>query len=186
MREDIQAKFFSMNTYERLFVKPWSREFASIVIAFAFLTFMLTTGAGWGASTPYGMWVGKLFIASGISVEQISEFTTKTVEFFTTPLLQHDVTVQNIGIILGSMYATLMAGKFTTTLKVHPKILVYGAFGGFLIGFATRLANGCNVGALFTPVANLSLSGFIFLPFMIIGGFTGMYIKTRVDQKIDK
>ena len=41
------------------------------------------------------------------------------------------------------------------------------------MGFGTRLANGCNVGALYTPIANFSLSGWIFLIVMVIGGVMG-------------
>lgn len=33
------------------------------------------------------------------------------------------------------------------------------ALGGLTMGVGTRLANGCNVGALYTPIANFSLSG---------------------------
>lgn len=41
------------------------------------------------------------------------------------------------------------------------------------MGFGTRLANGCNVGALYTPIANFSLSGWIFFIFLVIGGILG-------------
>jgi uncharacterized protein len=37
------------------------------------------------------------------------------------------------------------------------------ALGGLSMGIGTRLANGCNVGALYTPIANFSLSGWISL-----------------------
>jgi hypothetical protein len=41
------------------------------------------------------------------------------------------------------------------------------------MGLGTRFANGCNVGTLYTPIANFSLSGWIFLIFMVIGGIIG-------------
>lgn len=44
---------------------------------------------------------------------------------------------------------------------------------GVAMGLGTRLANGCNVGALYTPIANFSLSGWIFLVFMVAGGVGG-------------
>lgn len=44
---------------------------------------------------------------------------------------------------------------------------------GLAMGLGTRFANGCNVGALYTPIANFSLSGWIFLVFMVAGGVSG-------------
>ncbi len=41
------------------------------------------------------------------------------------------------------------------------------------MGYGTRLSNGCNVGALYTPIAEFSLSGWIYLIFIVIGGFLG-------------
>ena len=41
------------------------------------------------------------------------------------------------------------------------------------MGIGTRFANGCNVGALFTPIANFSLSGWIFFIFLVAGAIIG-------------
>ena len=51
-------------------------------------------------------------------------------------------------------------------------IIVY-AIGGFAMGIGTRFANGCNAGALFTPIAQFSLSGWIYLIFVTSGGIIG-------------
>jgi uncharacterized membrane protein YedE/YeeE len=50
---------------------------------------------------------------------------------------------------------------------------------GLAMGLGTRLANGCNVGALFTPIANFSLSGWIFLVVMVAGGLGGNWLGKR-------
>ena len=49
------------------------------------------------------------------------------------------------------------------------------------MGFGTRLANGCNVGALYTPIANFSLSGWIFLIFLVLGGVIGNTVAKRAN-----
>ncbi|MFW6267324.1 MAG: YeeE/YedE thiosulfate transporter family protein, partial [Halanaerobium sp.] len=48
------------------------------------------------------------------------------------------------------------------------------------MGFGTRVAQGCNVGALYTPISNFSLSGWVFLIFMIIGGV----ISNKFSEKV--
>ena len=48
------------------------------------------------------------------------------------------------------------------------------------MGFGTRLSNGCNVGALYTPIANFSLSGWIFLVFLVLGEIFGNIIYKKI------
>jgi hypothetical protein len=48
------------------------------------------------------------------------------------------------------------------------------------MGLGTRFANGCNVGALYTPIANFSLSGWLFLIAMVAGGVLGSKFKKVV------
>ena len=59
------------------------------------------------------------------------------------------------------------------------EILLY-AMGGLSMGFGTRLSNGCNVGALYTPIANFSLSGWVFLAVMVVGGILGNKLARRL------
>ncbi|MDO4766497.1 MAG: YeeE/YedE thiosulfate transporter family protein [Eubacteriales bacterium] len=57
---------------------------------------------------------------------------------------------------------------------------LFFAIGGFLMGFGTRMSNGCNVGALYTPIANFSLSGWIFFIFIVVGGIMGNMVAKKV------
>ena len=55
--------------------------------------------------------------------------------------------------------------------------------GGFLMGVGTRIANGCNAGALFTPIAQFSLSGWLFFIFMFVGGWLGNMLAFKDFRK---
>ena len=92
---------------------------------------------------------------------------------YSTPFFQNEGLVQNFGIVVGTILYLMTAGKFVKSFKSGLRIpvreaLFYG-FGGITMGLGTRLANGCNVGALYSPIAELSLSGWIFLVFMVLG-----------------
>ena len=170
--------------YERLFVKPWTLGMGAVAIGSIFILLMGVTKAGWGASTPYGFWVGRLLVAFGGSPESIAAFASKPVEMFTAPFFQNGMNVQNTGIILGTLIALLLAGDFVKTFKAGLSItfkeaLIY-IVGGLAMGFGTRLSNGCNVGALYTPIANFSLSGWIFLVFLVLGGIFGNIIYKKI------
>ena len=179
-KEELEYKPFKLiseRTYNKIFVKPWTMETGAIVITGVFTLLMGVTKAGWGASTPYGFWFGTLLLKLGVPIETITSFSTKPASVFTMSFFSHPINVQNFGIVLGTIICLLLAGTFTETSKSELKISKKDAFlfalGGISMGFGTRLANGCNVGALYTPIANFSLSGWIFFIFLVIGGILG-------------
>jgi len=177
-------KLFSADTYYHFFEKPWTLKQGAVALAIIFTLLMAVTRAGWGASQPYGIWFGKFLMFFGISAESLSSFTKMSAEVFNTPFFEHQISVQNFGIITGAIIYLLTAGKFsqmfTSELSITKKQAAIYALGGLTMGFGTRLANGCNVGALYTPIANFSLSGWLFLVFMIVGGI----ISNKFNEKI--
>ncbi len=154
------------------------------VITGLFVLLMGVTRAGWGASTPYGLWFGRLLIAVGVSPEVVSDFSTKSLKSFCMPFFEHSISVQNVGIVLGTLICLLLAGNFvkvfTSELKITPKDAALFAMGGIFMGLGTRFSNGCNVGALYTPIANFSLSGWIFLIFLTLGGIIGNKVAAKI------
>lgn len=176
--------FFSRHTYEALFVKRWSMTTGIAVIVILFTLMMGVTGAGWGASSPFGFWIGRLLIVFGVDPMSVAEFTHRPVTVFTMPFFSHPINVQNIGIILGSVISLLLAGRFfsgVSRLRLSGREAVMLVIAGLSMGLGTRFANGCNVGALYTPIANFSLSGWIFLVVMVVGGVLGNSLGKRLN-----
>jgi hypothetical protein len=178
-------KFFSKENYNRLVAKPWSLTQGSIALVFIFVVMMGVYRAGWGASTPYGIWFGKLVMLFGVSADQLASFTKMNPNTFSTPFFENQITVQNVGIVFGTLFYLLSAGvlkkMFFSEMHITFKEVLVFALGGITMGFGTRLANGCNVGALYTPIANLSLSGWVFLVFMVVGGIAGSTFAKKIN-----
>ncbi len=168
--------------YHKLFVRPWNLTTGIILLSLGYITLMFFTKSGWGASTPYGHWFGKV-LKLFIPVSKIAEFSHVKESVFNTPFFSHPVYVQNFAIVLGTVLALLLAGNFVATFKeglqMKASDIVWFAAGGFLMGFGTRFSNGCNLGALYTPVANLSLSGWFFLVTLVVGGVIGNTLYKR-------
>lgn len=170
-------ELLSETTYNHIFAKPWTLKQGAVAISILFTILMGVTKAGWGASTPYGIWFGKLLMVFGVSPQSVAAFAKMKPAPYIQPFFQNAVSVQNVGIILGTAVYLLTAGIFKKTFlsEMHisfREVLLY-ALGGITMGFGTRLSNGCNVGALYTPIANFSLSGWIFLIFLVLGGIAG-------------
>lgn len=171
---------FTMNsesTYNVLFRKPWTLKQGAVGMAIIFVLMMGLTKSGWGASTPYGFWFGKVLNTFGVSAASLANFTHQPAEVFSGPLLANGVTVQDFGIFLGAIIFIFTAGLFKETMHsvstLNMKSASLFALGGFTMGFGTRLSNGCNVGALYTPIAQFSVSGWIFLVALVLGGIIG-------------
>lgn len=177
-------KLFSAETYQNTLANMWSMKSTALVIAIIFVIMMATTSNGWGASTPFGIWFAKLLMLTGISAADIAEFTHRPEGMFTTSFFEHGISVQNLAIMIGTLIALLFMGRFKFSFIMHHSAKQYAMFalGGLLMGVGTRLANGCNVGALFTPIANFSLSGWIYLVVLLAGGILGNKLHKAILQ----
>jgi len=167
-------------SYENIFIKDWSMRTSGIIIALLFVLLLMMSGKGWSATSPFGLWFGKFLMLFGATPEMLSEFTTRSTAFFNQSIFENATSLQNFGIIFGVVIALLLnqtfSAKFAQGFKINPKDFLLFAVGGFIMGFGTRLSNGCNVGALFTPIAEFSLSGWVYLVVVVIGGFLGNII----------
>ncbi|KAF0426160.1 YeeE/YedE family protein [Pediococcus acidilactici] len=185
--EDFDAKTFSLRneeTYRYLLEKPWTLKQGAFGMMIVFVLMMGITRSGWGASTPYGLWMGKLLNVFGVSDNALSQFAHLPAGTFSAPLLSNPVTVQNFGIFLGTLIYILTSGLLKKTLHATTSLTLKSASmfaaGGLAMGFGTRLSNGCNVGALYSPIAQFSISGWIFLAFLVAGGVLGNMFAKRV------
>ena len=181
-----------LSTWDRFFVKKWTMTQTAIVIAILFGMLYAVSSAGWGASTVYGQWFGAfLHNVFGVSSQALSDFTNgvQTAAAFESKLFANAGWMQNIGIILGAFVGLLLSGKFSATfkagLKIKPLEIALFAAGGLLLGFGTRLSMGCNVGALYTPIANFSLAGWIYFFVLFAGGFIGNKLWKMFYKKVD-
>lgn len=175
-----EYKFFSKETYHKLFVERWSFTRGGILIAVMFVFIMNTTGSSWGASGPYTLWGVWFFQKLGISFSSPAfEGVVKTVN---NGLINNTVSIRNIGIMSGAVIALLLAGRFKFDFNFKVKDTVFYALGGILMGYGAKVAGGCNVGALYSGIANFSLSGWLFMASLILGGIIGLKV---FEGKVD-
>jgi hypothetical protein len=165
-----------LTTADRLFTKKWSMSTTALVIAMLFGILVLVSG-GWGASTLHGYWFGRILTVFGVEAQTLADYTGEPVAAFAGPFFENGGNVRNLSIIIGAFAALLIAGNFTDSFKAGLKIklpeVALFAVGGILLGIGTRLSMGCNVGALYTPIAQFSLAGWLYLVVLFAGGWIG-------------
>ncbi|SCG82541.1 UPF0394 inner membrane protein [Proteiniborus sp. DW1] len=172
LKEKGQFKFFSYNTYHKFFVERWSFTKGAILTSVMFIFIINTTGNSWGVSGGYPLWVMALLDKFGI--EFTSPALAGNVKAIQNGLLNHGVTLRNLGMIAGSAVAFLLAGRFKLDYKFSIKDVVFYAIGGLLLGFGAMFAGGCNIGALYSAISNFSLSGWVYLVSAGLGGIVAL------------
>jgi hypothetical protein len=185
----IQKEVEDESVWNKFFVKKWSMTRTALIIAGLFGLLYAVSQTGWGASTVYGDWFGTILAKLGFSLDALVNFTKRPESAFTSTLFSNAGYMQNVGIILGAIVGLLLSGRFSDTfkagLKIKPLEILLFAVGGLLLGFGTRLSLGCNVGALYTPIANFSLAGWLYFFFLFGGGYLGNMIRKAFYKKVD-
>lgn len=171
---------FNNQTYHKLFIERWSSYTGAAVIAMLFIFILTTTNSSWGASGPYTHWGVWLFSKFGINFGEIDALKGSAGVVY-KGILNDPVSVRNIGMILGAAICMLLAGKWKFKISFKAKDIKFYALAGILMGYGAKLAGGCNVGALFSGIANLSLSGWVFMATLIVGGMLGVKIVKKFD-----
>lgn len=175
-----EFKVFSKETYHKLFVQRWSFYTSAALLGIMFLFIINTTKSSWGASGPYTHWGVWLFSKFGIDLSNVEAFAG-SVKVVNAGILNDPVSVRNIGIILGALICMLLAGKWKLYISFKAKDVAFYALAGILMGYGAKLSGGCNVGALFSGIANMSLSGWVFMLMLVIGGLAGVKVVKKFN-----
>jgi hypothetical protein len=133
---------------------PWS-----ITWALALIPAKVAAAFGWDPATS-GFWSGGFPRAA-----------------LARPLLADTVVVMNLGILAGAFAATAAAGKVAPSLRIPLPSLAAAAVGGVLMGYGARLADGCNIGALFSGIASASLHGWVWMAAAAAGTVVGVRLR---------
>lgn len=181
--EQKEYKFFSKETYHRFFVKRWSYYIGATFIMIMFITILVTTGTSWGVTAVFAQWAAWFYGALGLDVSNWGWFAgrmdTMKAGFFNDP-----GSMRNAGILIGALIAPLLAGHFKFKKHFKIKDILFYAIGGLLMGYGARIALGCNVGALYSGLSNMSLSGWVFLPSITLGGILGVKLQQKFKVEI--
>lgn len=92
-----------------------------------------------------------------------------SVETVNNGLLSDTSSVQNFGIIIGAIFFAMLESKKPFAWSMKWKESGWQMISGLLMGFGAVLASGCFVGALYSGIVNLSLSGWVVFASMSVG-----------------
>jgi hypothetical protein len=96
-------------------------------------------------------------------------------------LLLDVTTITNIGILGGALWVS--AGERQRPAQAAQRTQwVVGLVAGFLMGYSSRLAFGCNVGAMLSGISTGSLHGWIWVPLAFAGTLVGVRVRRHFSS----
>jgi len=172
---------------QKLVLGPWPLVWGVAGIALLNLFTMLISGHPWTIVFAFGLWGTKIWNALGGDISTWQYWANGyPARALNSSVLADTTSIMDIGIIIGSMLAAALAGKFAPQDKINRKRLITTIVGGLLLGYGARLAFGCNIGALLAGISTGSLHGWLWLVSGFCGSILGIYIKIwmGVDKPI--
>jgi len=163
--------------YNRFIKKSYPYFAGAILLSVFQIINFAVTGSAWGVSGVLANWGAWIFEAFGGSVENWHYFQVKHFNIGgDQTFLNSPKSMRNIGIIVGALISALAASEFKYKRVKNKKQVLGAVIGGLLMGYGARIAFGCNIGALYSGISSLSLSGWIFGVFMFLGAVAGTKI----------
>jgi uncharacterized membrane protein YedE/YeeE len=85
-----------------------------------------------------------------------------------------------VGLLPGALVGALFAKEFKLRFPRTPRRYLQSLGGGILMGYGAGLAIGCTIGAFFSSIPSLSVSGWLFGLALAGGAFLGVQVIKRI------
>ncbi len=165
---------------------PWPMLLSAGLLALLNWATLLIAGHPWSITWAFSLWAAKVAMALGWDPATSSFWNAGyPLSALARPVLADDISVTNIGILLGALIAASLAGKVSPKPLATLRPLATAVVSGLLMGYGARLAYGCNIGSFFSGVASASLHGWVWIACAIPGNVIGVYLRPLFGQRND-
>lgn len=163
---------------QRFFRGPWPLVWGAVLLALLNYATLALAGRPWGITSAFALWGAKVLQGVGVEVSSWPFWQQPAnASALAAPVWQDITTVMDIGIMLGALLAAGLAGRFAPKLRIPLRSLVAAVIGGLMLGYGSRLAYGCNIGAYFSGIASGSLHGWLWLVAAFFGNGVGVRLR---------
>lgn len=160
--------------YNEWFKQAWPYVTGAVLLSLFQIVTLASTGNPWGVSGVFANWGAWIYRAFGGTVDKWYYFASDGAQAtLNGGFLKDPGTMRNLGIIFGALMATLLASQFKIKKLKSWKQVIAAVLGGLLMGYGARIGFGCNIGALYSGISSLSLSGWVYALFLFFGAIIG-------------
>ena len=157
--------------------KRWG--WGAIALAVLATLNLLLAGQPWGVVYGFGLWAAKVSVALGAFDPAANAFWSQAgnAQRLTQTVLMDVTTITSIGILAGALWVS--AKTPATNKPLTAQQWAIGLVAGFVMGYSSRLAFGCNIGAMLSGISTGSLHGWIWVPMAFAGTLVGVRVRRR-------
>ena len=140
---------------------------------------LVLAGQPWGVVYGFGLWAAKVSVGLGAFDPAANAFWSQTgnAQRLTQSVLMDVTTITSIGILAGALWVSAKAPSAGRPLTARQWVI--GLVAGFVLGYSSRLAFGCNVGAMLSGISTGSLHGWIWVPLAFGGTMVGVRLRRQ-------
>lgn len=160
--------------------QPWlsrSWTYGAVLLAALASLNLLIAGQPWGVVYGFGLWGAKAASALGWFDSAANAFWSQAgnTQRLAESVLMDVTSITNIGILGGALWISARAPAGAKPLNARQWGV--GLVAGFVMGYSSRLAFGCNIGAMLSGISTGSLHGWIWLPMAFVGTLVGLRVR---------
>jgi uncharacterized protein len=138
---------------------------------------LLLAGQPWGVVYGFGLWAAKVSVALGAFDPTGNAFWGQAgnAQRLTQTVFMDVTTITNIGILGGALWVSAKSPADSKSLTTQQWVI--GLVAGFIMGYSSRLAFGCNIGAMLSGISTGSLHGWLWVPLAFAGTLIGVRVR---------
>lgn len=149
----------------------------AVVLAVLATLNLLLAGQPWGVVYGFGLWAAKGAVALGLFDPAGNAFWGQAghAQRLSQTVLMDVTTITSIGILGGALWVSAKSPADSKPLSTQQWVI--GLVAGFVMGYSSRLAFGCNIGAMLSGISTGSLHGWIWVPMAFAGTMIGVRVR---------
>ena len=156
----------------------------AIVMALFAVLNLLVAGQPWGVVYGLGLWGAKVATWLGVDLTANAFWGREAQQAHIQSSLLTDVTsITNLGLLVGAFIAANVRGTTFPETRANPSQWIAAVVAGVLLGYSSRLAFGCNVGAYFSGISTGSAHGWVWFAMAFLGSMVGVRVRERLGLK---
>lgn len=153
----------------------------AVLLALFAVANLVVAGQPWGIVYGLGLWGAKIASWSGMDLAANAFWGREAQQAqIAAPLLDDATSASNLGLLLGAFVAAAWRGTACPLVRVTPRQWLAAIIAGLVLGYSSRLAFGCNVGAYFSGISTGSLHGWVWFAAAFAGSMLGVRLRARL------
>jgi uncharacterized protein len=161
-----------------MFDKRWVA--GAVALAVLATINLVIAGQPWGVVYGFGLWAAKGAQSLGLFDPTHNAFWSDpgNAQILAQSALLDVTSITNIGLLGGALWVSARKPAQGRPLTAAQWAMGLGA--GFVMGYSSRLAFGCNIGAMFSGITTGSVHGWIWMPMAFLGTLAGLRVRRRL------